>query len=290
MLISSSTRFIQAPFDSEAELENVVVQNYEYLFGPSSLYLPKGTIRTAGGAATIPDGFAFDLAKKQWFIVEAELAKHSVWSHIAPQVAMQITAALNPASKASLINRIVTLVQDDAAVRMKFEDEGIKTINIRQVLADILATQPLLGMPIDAVSSDLRTWASMLRLETKLWIVRKHVELGNPKNVIYELPEEYRPVFDSHEEVEAAASGGMTIYDVTIEDLVDAKLLSKGEKLFMSYRRRDVEEERKTYEATIEDDSTLNGDNQRFATPSNASLYFINKAGGSRPTDNGWNT
>ncbi|MSU64030.1 MAG: hypothetical protein EXS31_16830 [Pedosphaera sp.] len=57
MLIASSTRFVQAPFESEEELENVVVQNYEYIFGPSSIYLPKGKISTPDGAATIPDGF-----------------------------------------------------------------------------------------------------------------------------------------------------------------------------------------------------------------------------------------
>jgi hypothetical protein len=47
MLISSSGRFVQAPFDSEAEIEKVVVQNYELIFGPASIYLPKGKISTS---------------------------------------------------------------------------------------------------------------------------------------------------------------------------------------------------------------------------------------------------
>jgi hypothetical protein len=289
MLISSSTRFIQAPFDSEAELENVVVQNYEYIFGPSSIYLPKGKISTPDGSATIPDGFAFDVAKKQWFIVEAELAKHSVWSHIAPQVAKQITAALKAESKRYLVERIVTLVRDDSAIRKKFEEEGIEPIDIRKVLDEILSTQPLLGMPIDAVSADLREWASTsVKLETKLWIVRKHVELGNPKNVIYELPEEYRPAFDSHEEEEAAATGGLKFYDVTIEDLLQVGLVAAGDQLFMSYKRKDVDEDRKTYSATIEEDGSLRADDQLFSSPSYAAIYFINKAGSPRQTVNGW--
>ncbi len=41
MLIFRETKFIKSPFQSEAELEAVVVKNYEYLFGPNSLYLPK---------------------------------------------------------------------------------------------------------------------------------------------------------------------------------------------------------------------------------------------------------
>jgi hypothetical protein len=289
MLIASSTRFVQAPFESEEELENVVVQNYEYIFGPSSIYLPKGKISTPDGAATIPDGFAFDVANKQWFIVEAELAKHSVWSHIAPQVAKQITAALKPESKRYLIERIVALVRDDDAIRRKFEEKDIEPIDIRKVLDEILATQPLLGMPIDAVSADLREWASTsVKLETKLWIVRKHVDLENPSNIIYELPEEYRPAFDSHEEEEAASSGGMKFYDVTLQDLLQAHILKIGSKLLMSYKRKHTNEDRKTYEAIVQDDGSLRADGQSFSSPSYAAIYFINKAGSARQTVNGW--
>jgi hypothetical protein len=289
MLIAACSRFVQAPFDSEAELENVVVQNYEYIFGPASIYLPKGKISTPDGAGTVPDGFAFDVAKKQWFIVEAELARHNVWSHIAPQVAKQITAALKPETKRFLVERIITLVRDDAAIRTKFEEEEIEPIDIRKVLDEILMTEPLLGMPIDAVSADLREWAATsVKLETKLWIVRKHVELGNPQNVIYELPEEYRPVFDSHEKDEIQSPDGMALYDVSVQDLVEAGLIAPGSKLLMSYKRKHFDEERKTYEAFVQDDGSIRADDQKFTSPSYAALYFINKAGSPRQTVNGW--
>lgn len=289
MLIFSTSRFIQAPFDSEAELENVVVQNYEYIFGPSSIYLPKGKISTPDGAGTVPDGFAFDVSKKQWFIVEAELAKHNVWSHIAPQVAKQITAALKPESKRYLVERIIALFRDDAAIRTKFEEEDIEQIDIRKVLDEILMTEPLLGMPIDGVSADLREWAATsVKLETKLWIVRKHVELGNASNVIYELPEEYKPVFDSHEQDDLGLEGIPTAHELSVQDLVDSGLLPAGSKLLMSYKRKHFDEDRKTYEATVLDDGSIRADDQRFTSPSYAALYFINKAGSPRQTVNGW--
>ena len=113
MLITSSRRFIQAPFDSEEELERVLVDNYEHIFGPSAIYLPRALIKTPGGYGTIPDGFAFDLSKKQWFIVEAELAKHDLWNHIAPQAAKQITAASKPETKRNLVERVVSLFRED---------------------------------------------------------------------------------------------------------------------------------------------------------------------------------
>ena len=144
-------------------------------------------------------------------------------------------------------------------------------------------------MPIDAVSADLREWASTsVKLETKLWIVRKHVELENPENVIYELPEEYRPVFDSHEEEEAAITGGIKFYDVTLQDLIQANILKVGSKLLMRYKRKHTNEDRKTYEAVVQDDGSLRADNQSFSSCSYAAIYFINKAGSPRQTVNGW--
>ena len=70
MLIHKENIFIQTPFNNEEELENVVIENYEYIFGPNSFYLPKKLIKTRDGTGTIPDGFAIDLESKKWFIVE----------------------------------------------------------------------------------------------------------------------------------------------------------------------------------------------------------------------------
>ena len=90
MLVTNNKRFIQVPFDSEEEIENVVVENATDIFGPSSMYFPKTLIKTSQGVGTIPDGFAIDLAARRWFIVEAETSKHPVWDHIARQVAKQV--------------------------------------------------------------------------------------------------------------------------------------------------------------------------------------------------------
>jgi hypothetical protein len=62
MLVFGEKKFVKSPFDSEMELEKVIIKNYEYLFGPNSFYLPKAKINTADGAGTIPDGFAIDIA------------------------------------------------------------------------------------------------------------------------------------------------------------------------------------------------------------------------------------
>jgi len=65
MIIFGKSKFISAPFSSEAELERVVQANAEYIFGPDSIYLPKSLIRTLEGTGTIPDGFVVDLATRR---------------------------------------------------------------------------------------------------------------------------------------------------------------------------------------------------------------------------------
>ena len=285
MLIAGSKKYIATAFVNEAELEVVVQANAEYIFGPDSIYLPKSMIRTSEGFGTIPDGFVVDLATRTWFIVEAELAIHSVWNHIAPQVAKQIIAASQPASRRILTELVINRVKESAAFRGRFEELGVSEIDIRRVLSEIFETNPIIGIPIDHVGVDLREWAQTLRTEVKLWVIRKLVEFGDPCDVIYEIPEEYRPVLDTSPTSEVRASG-YTYYDITLSDLLAASLLKDGETLYMTYSPRGSE--RRRYTATVLADGSLEVLGKSFSAPSYAALLCIQDAGSSRNTVNGW--
>jgi hypothetical protein len=284
MLILQNRKFIQASFSSEAELEGVVIDNAEAIFGPSSIYFSKMLFRTGDGAGTIPDGFVIDPSTRQWFVVEAELAKHGVWTHIAPQVAKQIIAASQPISKQLLTELAVEKLREDDSLREKFTELGIADIDIRGVLAEILDKKPIIGMPIDDVSRDLREWATTLKNEVKLWIVKKYIEFGNPENVLYEIPEEYRPVLDTQDETTTPAT--LARYDVQISDLIEAGYLEVGERLAMTYGPKNGE--KKTYTALIQEDGSLEILGNKFDSPSYAALYGIQEAGSDRKTVNGW--
>lgn len=65
MLISGDKQFLQTPFTNEDELEQVVIQNSDYIFGPGSILLPKCLIRTPDERGTIPDGFSIDIPNRQ---------------------------------------------------------------------------------------------------------------------------------------------------------------------------------------------------------------------------------
>lgn len=285
MLIIDDRKFVLTKFASEDELERVVIANAEYIFGPSSIYFPKSLIRTTDGAGTIPDGYVIDLDGRRWYIVEVELSQHSVWNHIAPQIAKQIIAANNPVTKQRLIEIAIDHVRDDENLQDKFAEQNIEPIDFRRVLAEILATKPIVGMPIDAVKNDLREWAATLKIDVRLWIVRKYVEFNNPENIVFEIPEEFRPVFDSVPD-ESTTNFQIARYDVSISDLIDANLLAVGQRLLMPYKPRNGDQ--KSYEAFVMDDGSLQVLGRSFSTPSYAAIFGIQDAGSSRSTVNGW--
>lgn len=287
MLIFNDSMFLKSPFDNEAELEVVVIQNYEYLFGPNSFYLPKAKIKTADGGGTIPDGFAIDIEQKKWFIVEAELIHHNVWNHIAPQITKQILASQQTTTRRTIVDLAVDQYKRDQSVKEKFDELGIAEINVRQVLGDILEADPIVGVPIDGITNDLKDWARTLKYKVRLWVVTKFVEFNNPKNVIFEFPEEFKPELDTEEEPEELGEKReVTRFDVEVSDLIESNLLKVGEKLVMPYRPRNGQPKR--YEATILDDGALSLLGQVFGSPTYAALAGIIDAGSTRQTVNGW--
>ncbi|MEA3343063.1 MAG: hypothetical protein U9Q92_02765 [archaeon] len=74
----------------------------------------------------------------------------------------------------------------------KFTDEDIDLLDVRGVLVEILEKDPIIGMPIDSISNDLRAWAETLKVDVKLWTILKYVEFPDQANIVYEIPEEYR--------------------------------------------------------------------------------------------------
>ena len=150
--------------------------------------------------------------------MEAELAKHNVWAHIAPQVAKQITAAHNAKTRKLISRFIINTVKADKVALDKFQSEEIDTINIYQLVSEILEKAPIIGMPIDRISEDLKEWATTLKSEVKLWVIRKYVEFGKPTNILYEFPEEFRPANDSSI-VDPDRPDKITQYDVKINHL-----------------------------------------------------------------------
>lgn len=279
MIIYQNRRFVIDRFSSEQELEQVVKDHSEDIFGPDSIYLPKSLIRTPEGTGTIPDGVVIDLSTRRWFIIEAELSSHSVWNHIAPQVAKQLIACSQPASVRATTEMVINRVKEDAKFRVKFEELEVREIDIRRFLEGVFRSRPIVGIPIDHVGPDLQQWAETVKAEVKLWAIRKLVDQDDPKNVMYEVPEEYQASLDTTEPNATASR-------VTVSDLIERGLLAAGQKLFMSYRPRGSEQ--REFEATVLSNGDIEALGKTFSAPSYAGSYCMRSTGSDRDSCNGW--
>ena len=206
MLISGKNKFVKSPFTSEDELKKMVIENADYFFGPSSFCLSRELISNKDGFEVFTDGFAVDIANRQWFIVNATLATHNVWSHIVPQVVKQLVAADQSTTKRLIIELIIQQLRKDKNIMKKFndegygnKDEGVFLSEVHKVLGEIFGKPPVIGMPIDSISNDLWDWSETLKSNVKLCIVKQYVDSENSKNIIYEIPEEYHPEMDTAE-------------------------------------------------------------------------------------------
>jgi hypothetical protein len=150
-----------------------------------------------------------------------------------------------------------------------------------------LETDPIIGVPIDGVTNDLRDWARTLKYKVKLWVVSKFVEFSKPTNIVFEFPEEFKPELDTEEESKPQkANTEIAQYEVEIIDLISANLLKASDKLQMVYKPRNGQQ--KKYEALVLDDGSLEVLGQTFSAPSYAALAGIQDAGSDRKTVNGW--
>jgi len=192
MLVSKAEQYYKAPFDSEAELEQVVRDYSEQLFGANALFLPKAKISTLGGTGTIPDGFAIDIESGDWYIVEAELASHGTWQHIAPQISKQIAALDSPETREAVLKLAITAIQESEQHQEAIADLGIAEIEIHGRLQAILNRPPVVAIPIDSLPKDLESWSKSLRVDVRTWIIEKYTSLDG-QQVIYSLPEDSAP-------------------------------------------------------------------------------------------------
>jgi predicted transport protein len=89
-LFLSGKKYVEYQFKKEQELEDLVTECSKNLFGENTIYIDtKKKINSGELGKTIPDGLLFDFSDKdapKFYLVEVELAKHSFFGHIFPQI------------------------------------------------------------------------------------------------------------------------------------------------------------------------------------------------------------
>ena len=124
-VFSNNRRFSETAFENEERFELVVKQSSKLLFGPRSIYLDlKNKVESQQLGGVIPDGFLFDLNDKddpQFYLVEAELARHDFMKHIFPQITKFFAFYRNSTSRSKLIERLFEFVRGNQSAKKDLE-------------------------------------------------------------------------------------------------------------------------------------------------------------------------
>ncbi|WP_034248449.1 hypothetical protein [Arenibacter algicola] len=124
MLWNKENKFTEIPYERESELEDVVNDVKEALFGPLRIYLDdKKKIGKKGGTNNLPDGYLIDLTNSQdpkIFVVENDLASHQHLKHIAVQI-LEFSLSFET-SKVKVKNIIKEMLQKRKPEWAKCED------------------------------------------------------------------------------------------------------------------------------------------------------------------------
>lgn len=289
MLIGNSQQWVNQAFDNEAEIEKVVLDNAELLFGSGSIVISQTRIKTAGGKGTVPDAIVVDLNYNRWYLVEVERAAHGTWEHIAPQVSKQLAALGHDDTRAILLRTALDVVANDSSLRESLNEMEIQEIGLHGHIEKILKQPPLIAIPIDDIPSDLIDWSKTLRHTVKVWRIQKYGNIENGE-IIYSIPDDAVPDFatTASQKPDERLIGEIpeTLYGGgdNFRRVLKSGLLHVGDELFMDYGPRGAEQQR--FKAIVREDGLeIDG---RVYSPSYAAVACMRKTGSKRKTANGW--
>jgi hypothetical protein len=284
MLLTKDYRtYFKVAFDSEEEIERVILENVGLLFGDYSLLLSKSKLQTYGGKGSIPDGVLIDFDSKQWYIIEVERGAHGTWQHIAPQVSKQLTAITNEETKAKLITQAFDAISELKALRELLAEIDIPEMHIHKELQTILAKSPILALPIDEIPDDLEDYLGTLKVEFKLWTIEKYI--NDKGEIVYSVPD-FTEAKGGPAGTESDSPDAQPRQGNLINRVVQAGILNVGDSVYMDYGPKG--KPKTHFTGTIRDSGVeLDG---KVYSPSIAALRCIQSVSLSRTSSNGWVT
>jgi len=141
---------------SEAQLEEMVKEHSEQIFGKDSLYFDiKGKIDSKAGIGSIPDGYALSFYEpSQWYVVEVEVSWHSPYKHILPQITRFINGTKNQDSQNEisewLYKRILENPTTKTFVKKKIDEE------IHHFLSRLISEPPTVVIVVNDMTPELK--------------------------------------------------------------------------------------------------------------------------------------
>lgn len=148
----------------EDELEQMVMEHAQDIFGDNSIYFDKKQkLKSLAGVGSIPDGLVIVFGSvPQWHIVEVELSSHPLHDHIVAQVGRFISGISNPNIQRAIVNAMDKEIAKDDFIKLRLR-KVIEPAEIYRFLTDLISKQPILTIIIEKDTEELREALNTLR-------------------------------------------------------------------------------------------------------------------------------
>jgi predicted transport protein len=182
-IILNGRHFEPVSFSNEKDFEDDVSASSKTLFGTSTIFInAKRKIESKSLGGTIPDGFFFDFSDSedpQFYIVEVELAHHSFFNHVFPQVTKFFAFFNNNRLQKDLVDKLYSLIDTDNALNAEFR-KALGKQEIYKFLSDLIDTSQNILLIADGPIPELQeisdtytdTWGRLV----KFLEIRKYVQ------------------------------------------------------------------------------------------------------------------
>ena len=201
VIYQNGIRYAEKKYNHESEFERLVVENSNTFFGENTILVDaKKKIDNNSFGGVIPDGFLFDFSDKknpEFYLVEVELAKHSFFGHIFPQVTKFFAFFKNQSSQGKLIEKLYSIFDNDEELRQELKNK-IGKKEIFKFIKDTIENSQNILLIIDGEKKELPeitetysdTWGKMVKVAI-LKEYRTNIKNGNS---IYSLSPDFENI------------------------------------------------------------------------------------------------
>lgn len=201
VIYQNGLRYSEKEYKLEAEFEKLVVDNSKTFFGEKTIYVDaKKKIDNNSLGGVIPDGFLFDFSDKknpEFYLVEVELAKHSFFGHIFPQITKFFAFYKNPSSQGKLVEKLYSIFDNDDELRHEFKTK-IGKKEIFKFIKDTIENSQNILLIIDSEKNELpeitETYADTWGKMVKVAILKEYKANGSNGNSIFSLSPDFENI------------------------------------------------------------------------------------------------
>jgi len=165
--VKDNVKYLPHQYKNEVELENLVKEHIEFIFGNNSLFFEKSKIKSRASIGSIPDGFVLLPLEQKWYVIEIELSKHPLYDHIVPQISKFFGAIKNPTTRKKLIDTFYEEIVSKPNLNYKYKIAGIKKERYK-LLTDIINRSPEFAIIIDEKTGELEEICENLPFASKI--------------------------------------------------------------------------------------------------------------------------